>query len=53
LRLTLLRYRAGEATTLEVVDAQSTVILARNASADGLLRYRFAYAVLQQLTGNF
>jgi outer membrane protein TolC len=53
LRLTLLRYKAGEATTLEVVDAQSTVILARNAYADGLLRYRVAYAALQQLTGNF
>jgi len=53
LRLTLLRYKAGEATTLEVVDAQSTLILARNAYADGLLRYRVAYAALQQLTGNF
>jgi outer membrane protein TolC len=53
LRLTLLRYQAGEATTLEVVDAQSTAILARNANADGLLRYRVAYAALQQLTGNF
>lgn len=53
LRLTLLRYKAGEATTLEVVDAQSTLIQARNALADGLLRYRVAYAALQQLTGNF
>jgi outer membrane protein TolC len=53
LRLTVLRYKAGEATTLEVVDAQSTAILARNSYADGLLRYRAAYAALQQLTGNF
>ena len=53
LRLTVLRYKAGEATTLEVVDAQSTAILARNAYTDGLLRYRVAYAALQQLTGNF
>jgi outer membrane protein TolC len=53
LRLTILRYKAGEATTLEVVDAQSTAILARNAYADGLLRYRVAFAALQQLTGNF
>jgi outer membrane protein TolC len=53
LRLTVLRYTAAEATTLEVVDAQSTVALARNAFADGLLRYRVAHAALQQLTGNF
>ena len=53
LRLTVLRYKAGEATTLEVVDAQSTAILARNSYTDGLLRYRVAYAALQQLTGNF
>lgn len=53
LRLALLRYKAGEATTLEVVDAQSTAIQSRNAYADGLLRYRVAFAALQQLTGNF
>lgn len=53
LRLTLLRYEAGEATALEVVDAQSTASLARNAYDDGLLRYRVAVAVLQTLTGAF
>jgi outer membrane protein TolC len=53
LRLTLLRYKAGEATALEVVDAQSTASQARNAYADGLLRYRTAYASLQNLTGRF
>ena len=53
LRLTLLRYKAGEATTLEVVDAQNTAIQSRNAYADGLLRYRIAFAALQQLTGDF
>jgi len=53
LRLTLLRYKAGEATTLEVVDAQAAAILARNANTDGLFRYRAAYAAVQQLTGNF
>jgi len=31
LRLTLLRYEAGEASALEVVDAQSTAADARNA----------------------
>lgn len=53
LRLTLLRYQAGEATALEVVDAQTTVAQARGAYDDGLLRYRTALAVLQTLTGTF
>jgi outer membrane protein TolC len=53
LRLTLLRYRAGEVTVLEVVDAQSTLVLARNAYDDGLVRYRLALAELQTLTGSF
>jgi outer membrane protein TolC len=51
LRLTILRYQAGEATALEVVDAQSTLALARNAYDDGLARYRVAIANLQTLTG--
>jgi len=50
-RLTLLRYQAGEAVTLEVVDAQSTVTQARNAYDDGLARYRIAVANIQTLTG--
>lgn len=53
LRLTLLRYKAGEATALEVVDAQTTASSARSAYIDGLLRYRLALATLQSLTGNF
>ena len=53
LRLTLLRYQAGEVTVLEVVDAQSTLALARNAYDDGLVRYRLALADLQTLTGAF
>jgi outer membrane protein TolC len=51
LRLTILRYQAGEATALEVVDAQTTLIQARNAYDDGLVRYRLALAALQTLTG--
>lgn len=51
LRLTLLRYQAGEANALEVVDAQTTAAQARNAYDDGLLRYRVALANLQALTG--
>jgi outer membrane protein TolC len=52
LRLTVLRYQAGEAMALEVVDAQNTVTLARNANDDGLARYRVALANLKMLTGS-
>ena len=51
LRLTTLRYQAGEATVLEVVDAQNTLTQARNAFDDGQVRYRVAQANLQTLTG--
>lgn len=53
LRLTTLRYQAGESTVLEVVDAQNTLTLARNAYDDGQSRYRVAVANLQTLTGTF
>ena len=53
LKLTLLRYQAGEVTVLEVVDAQSTLVAARNAYDDGLTRYRLALGALQTLTGVF
>jgi outer membrane protein TolC len=53
LRLNGLRYQAGEATILELVDAQTTVTQARNAYDDGLVRYRVALANLQTLTGAF
>ncbi len=53
LRLTTLRYQAGESTVLEVVDAQNTLTQARNAYDDGQSRYRVAVANLQTLTGNF
>ena len=53
LRLTLLRYKSGEATALEVVDAQTTAAQARTAYDDGLLRYRLALATLQNLTGTY
>jgi outer membrane protein TolC len=51
LRLTKMKYAAGEATALEVVDAQAALILAEAARADGALRYRVALANLQTLTG--
>lgn len=53
LKLTLLRYQAGEATALEVVDAQSALAQARNALAEGLVRHRIALANLQTVTGVF
>jgi outer membrane protein TolC len=53
LRLTILRYQAGEATALEVVDAQNTLTLARNGYDDGLARYRVALTNLQILMGTF
>jgi outer membrane protein TolC len=53
LRLTTLRYQAGEATALEVVDAQTALATSRSALADGQARYRLALATLQTLTGNF
>jgi outer membrane protein TolC len=52
LRLTLLRYQAGEAVALEVVDAQSTITQARNANDDGLARFKVALSNLRILTGS-
>jgi outer membrane protein TolC len=51
LRLVTLRYQNGEATVLEVVDAQTTFTSANSAYQDGALRYRVALASLQTLTG--
>lgn len=53
LRLTNLRYQAGESTVLEIVDAQNTLTQTRNAYDDGQARYRVAVANLQTLTGRF
>jgi len=53
LRLNGLRYQAGEATILELVDAQTLLTGARNAYDDGLVRYRLALANLETITGTF
>ena len=53
LRLTTLRYQGGEATALEVVDAQNTLTAAGNSYHDGEARYHVALANLQTLTGAF
>ena len=53
LRLNTLRYQAGEATILDLVDAQTSLIQARNAYDDGLMRYRVAISNLQTVSGTF
>jgi len=52
-RLTSLRYKAGEASALEVVDAQNALTQARNNFDDGEVRYRVAVANLQTLACAF
>ena len=51
LRLTKLRYSAGESTALEVVDAQNSYLAAGLGQADGQVRYEAALAAIQLLTG--
>ncbi len=51
LRLTRLRYGSGEATVLEVVDAEITLVNAQTAQVDGDVRYRQALGTLETLTG--
>jgi outer membrane protein TolC len=51
LRLITLRYKNGESTVLEVVDAQNTATISDAAFQDGAVRYRVALANLQTLTG--
>jgi outer membrane protein TolC len=52
LRLTKLRYTAGECTVLEVVDAQASYVTSENAREDGKVRYQTALASLQTLAGS-
>ncbi len=51
LRLTTLRYKNGESTVLEVVDAQTAAMQSDTLYQDGAVRYRVALANLQTLTG--
>ena len=51
LRLTRLRYTAGEASVLEVVDAENSLTAAEIAREDGTIRYQLALTNLQLLTG--
>ncbi|MDR3754321.1 MAG: TolC family protein, partial [Terracidiphilus sp.] len=51
LRLTKLRYKSGEATVLEVVDAENTYVSTEDAREDGRVRYETARAELRAITG--
>lgn len=51
LRLTKLRYAAGESTVLEVVDAQNAYLATETGQADGVVRYQSALAALEVLMG--
>ncbi len=51
LRLTKLRYQSGEATVLEVVDAENTNVSTEDAREDARVRYETARAELQTITG--
>jgi outer membrane protein TolC len=53
LRLITLRYKAGAASALDVVTAESTLTQAQNAYTDAEIRYRVAVATLQTVTGSF
>ncbi len=53
LHLTDLRYQAAVATALEVVNAQDSLVTARNNLANGEAQYHTALATLQTLTGTF
>jgi outer membrane protein TolC len=53
LRLINLRYQGGASTATEVVDAENTLVTARNSYDDAQARYRTALATLQTLTGSF
>jgi outer membrane protein TolC len=53
LRLVNLRYQGGASPATEVVDAETTLVTARNAYADAQVRYRTLLATLQTLTGPF
>jgi outer membrane protein TolC len=51
LRLVKMAYQGGEATVLEVVDAQTAYVTAENAREEGRVRYETALAQLETLTG--
>lgn len=53
LQLVTMQYQAGETQVLQVLDAENSLELARNADAAGAARYHDALAVLETMTGRF
>lgn len=53
LQLVRMQYKAGQVAVLNVVDAENSDVLARNAYATGEAAYRSALSNLQTLTGSF
>jgi outer membrane protein len=53
LQLVTMQYKAGEATVLEVLDAENSLAATQNAYAAGQALYRGDLANLQTLTGRF
>jgi outer membrane protein len=53
LRLVNLRYEGGASPATEVVDAENTLLTARNVYIDAQARFRAAMAGLQTMTGTF
>jgi outer membrane protein TolC len=53
LRLVNLRYQGGASPATEVVDAETSLVTARNAYIDAQARFRAAMAILQTHTGSF
>lgn len=47
----ILRYRAGETQIIEVTDAQTQIVVQRNALLQAIFDYRIAVARLKQATG--
>ncbi len=53
LHLVTMQYQAGDTTVLQVLDAENSLVIARDSYAAGAARYRNALAQLQTLTGSF
>ncbi|MGH9715648.1 MAG: TolC family protein [Candidatus Acidiferrales bacterium] len=53
LQLVTMQYQAGSAVVLDVLDAETSLVDARNSYATGEARYRDALATLQTITGSF
>lgn len=53
LHLVTMQYQAGDTAVLQVLDAENSLVTARDSYAAGAAKYRNALAQLQTLTGRF